>query len=109
MLSVKEEAVKMDEDNPFAEDSEDIAPVAYKYRKWTLGDVTLIARTEVDCLATQKSGDVEVQLRALNEYDPQATGVDYRKKIESQRGAVLATELKNNNNKLAKWTAQVVS
>ena len=31
-------------------------------------------------------------------------GVDYRKQIETQRGAVIATELKNNANKLAKWT-----
>ena len=32
-------------------------------------------------------------------------GVDWRQKLETQRGAVLATELKNNANKLAKWTA----
>ena len=33
------------------------------------------------------------------------TGVDWRQKIENQRGAVLATELKNNANKLARWTS----
>ena len=32
-------------------------------------------------------------------------GVDWRQKLENQRGAVLATELKNNANKLARWTA----
>lgn len=32
-------------------------------------------------------------------------GVDWRQKLENQRGAVLATELKNNANKIAKWTA----
>jgi len=31
-------------------------------------------------------------------------GVDWRKRLDSQRGAVLATELKNNSCKLAKWT-----
>ena len=31
--------------------------------------------------------------------------MDWRAKLETQRGAVLATELKNNANKLAKWTA----
>lgn len=31
-------------------------------------------------------------------------GVDWRQKLDSQRGAVLATELKNNSNKLARWT-----
>lgn len=36
------------------------------------------------------------------------TGVDWRAKLENQRGAVLATELKNNANKLAKWTAAAV-
>jgi translation initiation factor 3 subunit D len=30
---------------------------------------------------------------------------DWRKKIEAQRGAVLAFETKNNKNKVAKWTA----
>lgn len=35
-------------------------------------------------------------------------GVDWRQKLDTQRGAVLATELKNNANKLAKWTAQAI-
>ena len=34
----------------------------------------------------------------------QSGGIDWRSKIDNQRGAVLATELKNNNSKLAKWT-----
>lgn len=38
-------------------------------------------------------------------HDCRLTGVDWRQKIENQRGAVLATELKNNANKLAQWTA----
>lgn len=37
-----------------------------------------------------------------------AAGVDWRQKLETQRGAVLATELKNNANKLAKWTASAL-
>lgn len=36
---------------------------------------------------------------------PPWAGVDWRQKLENQRGAVLATELKNNANKIAKWTA----
>ena len=31
-------------------------------------------------------------------------GVDWRQKLDSQRGAVIATELKNNSYKLARWT-----
>ena len=31
-------------------------------------------------------------------------GIDWRQKLDSQRGAVLATELKNNSYKLARWT-----
>ena len=38
---------------------------------------------------------------------PPSPGIDWRQKLDSQRGAVLATELKNNSNKLAKWTLQV--
>lgn len=35
-------------------------------------------------------------------------GVDWRSKLDSQRGAVLATELKNNSSKIAKWTASAI-
>lgn len=46
---------------------------------------------------------------SLNEWDSKyADGVNWRQKIDTQRGAVLATELKNNSCKLAKWTAQSI-
>jgi translation initiation factor 3 subunit D len=35
-------------------------------------------------------------------------GLNWRQKIDQQKGAVLATELKNNSCKLAKWTAQSI-
>ncbi|XP_037803378.1 eukaryotic translation initiation factor 3 subunit D-like isoform X1 [Penaeus monodon] len=34
--------------------------------------------------------------------------VDWRQKLDTQRGAVLANELKNNACKLAKWTVQAI-
>ena len=49
-----------------------------------------------------------VAVRALTEYDPKLTGVDWRAKLEAQRGAVLATELKNNAPKLARWAASAL-
>lgn len=42
----------------------------------------------------------------MNEWDPKYTGGAWRQKIDSQRGAVLATEVKNNSGKFAKWVAQ---
>ncbi|KAJ0094879.1 hypothetical protein Patl1_15912 [Pistacia atlantica] len=47
-------------------------------------------------------------LNALNEFDSKYSGADWRQKLETQRDAVLATELKNNANKLAKWTTQAL-
>ncbi len=46
-------------------------------------------------------------VRALNEFDSKSysNGIDWRSKLDSQKGAVLATELKNNSYKLAKWVA----
>merc|ERR1719181_1481782 len=48
-----------------------------------------------------------VSLKALNEYDPKVT-YSWRKHLETQRGMVLATELKNNAFKLGRWTAQAI-
>ncbi|XP_008797495.2 eukaryotic translation initiation factor 3 subunit D-like [Phoenix dactylifera] len=101
--------VTFDEPNPFAAEGEDVASVAYRYRRWKLDDDTyLVARCEVHAVADVKGQRSFMTLNALNEFDPKYSGVDWRQKLETQRGAVLATELKNNANKLAKWTAQAL-
>ena len=55
-------------------------------------------------------GEIQfVNLKALNEWDSRSSGgVDWRQKLDTQRGAVLANELKNNACKLAKWTVQSI-
>eukprot|EP00250_Pteridium_aquilinum_P013406 c21320_g1_i1 orf=171-1838(+) len=101
--------VDFEEPNPFASEGEEVASVAYRYCKWKLDDDThLVARCEVHSLLDAKGQTNFLTLNALNEFDPKLTGVDWRQKLETQRGAVLATELKNNANKLAKWTAQAL-
>merc|ERR1712003_371364 len=57
-----------------------------------------------------KRGDLQKMTAfALNEWDSKLSGgVEWRQKIDAQRGAVLATELKNNSCKLARWTAQSI-
>ena len=83
----------------------DAAPAAYKYRKWRLSDdVTLVARCELNGVTEMKGANATLFVKALTEFDSKVTGMDWRSKIETQRGAVIATELKNNANKLAKWT-----
>ena len=80
--------------------------VAYRYRKWQLNDKRdAIVRTEVNGLTESRGQNALLCARALLEYDSKVSQtVDWRAKIETQRGAVIATELKNNSNKLAKWT-----
>jgi len=92
--------------NPFETEGVKVAAVAYRYRRWTLGGgVVLTARTEIDGVSKSKGKDVFLTIKAVNEIDPRG---DWCKVIDSQRGAVLATELKNNSCKLAKWTAQAL-
>ncbi|XP_064406956.1 eukaryotic translation initiation factor 3 subunit D-like [Halichondria panicea] len=99
--------VDLNEPNPFAGDEpEQIASVGYRYMKWDLGGgVGLVARCEYDAVMPyhgQKK--VFINVKALNEWDPkQCGGVEWRMKLESQKGAVFATELKNNSFKIAKW------
>ncbi|XP_021902105.1 eukaryotic translation initiation factor 3 subunit D-like [Carica papaya] len=101
--------VSFDEPNPFANEGEEVASVAYRYRRWKLDDdMHLIARCEVQSVVDVNKQRSFLTLNALNEFDPKYSGVDWRQKLETQRGAVLATELKNNANKLAKWTAQAL-
>mmetsp|Transcript_3843 Transcript_3843/g.12420 ORF Transcript_3843/g.12420 Transcript_3843/m.12420 type:complete len:628 (-) Transcript_3843:37-1920(-) len=105
-------AKKMEREHPFLDEGEDAAsaaPVAYRYRKWNLGGgVNLVARTEVDGVTPARDGSLSyLTIRALNEYTDK-TSTQWRKVLDTQRGAVLATELKNNRCKLAKWTVQAL-
>ncbi|KAA8519777.1 hypothetical protein F0562_014122 [Nyssa sinensis] len=101
--------VTFEEPNPFANEGEEVASVAYRYRRWKLdGDMYLVARCEVQSVVEVNNQRSFLTLNALNEFDTKYSGVDWRQKLETQRGAVLATELKNNANKLAKWTVQAI-
>ena len=98
-----------------------MASCGYRYRLYDLGvtedeDVRLCVRTEVDAYTpgqgNPREGQSLVTIRALNEFDPRAPGAggapDWRTKLDTQRGAVVATEMKNNSCKLAKWAIQSI-
>jgi len=93
--------------NPFEQDG-GTAGCAYRYREFDLGNkIKLFARTEVDAVVVSRGQEQYATSFALNEWDSKLSGTpEWRQKIDTQRGGVLANELKNNANKLAKWTAQ---
>ncbi|KAJ9522640.1 hypothetical protein QJQ45_019730 [Haematococcus lacustris] len=128
------EKFKYDAPNPFTspEEEEELASCAYRqvtkqtkrqaagvpwefgvwcgrYRKWRLNEeseLDIVVRCEVDGMINNKGEDQLLSIKALNEFDMRAQ--DWRKKVESQRGAVLAFETKNNKYKMAKWTASAL-
>ncbi|KAE8689036.1 protein BRICK 1-like [Hibiscus syriacus] len=99
--------ISFDELNPFANEDDEVASVVYRYRRWKL-DIQLDARCEIQSVVDVNNQKFFLTLNALNEFDLKYFSIDWRQKLEIQRGAILATELKNNANKLAKWTAQVI-
>jgi len=108
---------EMDLPNPFFDEDDadgmEPASVAYRYRKFDLdANTSLVCRTELHGLVKKSQ---YMTAFALNEYipPPSTNGgttakqtPTWRDKIDTQRGSVLANELKNNAFKLAKWTAQ---
>jgi len=107
---------EMDLPNPFFDEDDadgmEPASVAYRYRKFELDpNTTLVCRTELHGLVKKSQ---YMTAFALNEYipppptngAPATQSQTWRDRIDSQRGSVLANELKNNSFKLAKWTAQ---
>eukprot|EP00933_Yihiella_yeosuensis_P069569 TRINITY_DN7623_c1_g1_i1.p1 TRINITY_DN7623_c1_g1~~TRINITY_DN7623_c1_g1_i1.p1 ORF type:complete len:573 (+),score=173.33 TRINITY_DN7623_c1_g1_i1:56-1774(+) len=108
---------QMEHPNPFEEDDSCAASGAYRYRKITLpgnpkgstdfeqNKVSLVVRTEVNAKMPGTSGYVSV--KAMSEFDPKPN-YNWRLHLESQRGACLATELKNNAFKIGRWTAEAM-
>jgi translation initiation factor 3 subunit D len=113
----------MANEHPFYNPDEETDPPAskaYKYRKFDLSleadeqPLNIIVRTELDAVVKNAiSGeDQYLSIKALNEFDNKAIGsggaLDWRTKLASQRGAVVATEMKNNSCKLARWVTQAM-
>ena len=105
--------------NPFYSpevESEPPASTLYKYRKFDLSideeeQFDVILRTEADAYLGKK--EVLVTVKALNEYDPRVQGgsgkpLDWRKNLDTQKGAILASEMKNNSAKFARWAIQSI-
>ncbi|XP_033167293.1 eukaryotic translation initiation factor 3 subunit D-2 [Drosophila mauritiana] len=107
----QEQRFMFEEPNPFEEPGMDLASIGYRYRQWDLGnDVVLIARCKHNAVIQGPNGDMQfLSIKALNEWDSKATNsVEWRQKLDTQRGAVLASELRNNACKLARWTVEAV-
>lgn len=116
--------------NPFFDENDasgmEPASVAYRYRRFDLGgDVQIVCRTELHGIVKKNKPDSSNMVDqymtafALNEYFDSTKGnakanvqsagmVNWRDKLDSQRGAVVGSELKNNAFKIAKWTAQSI-
>ncbi|GAA5938975.1 hypothetical protein JCM1841_002727 [Sporobolomyces salmonicolor] len=114
--------VELDHPNPFysPDETEPLASCGFRYRKFDLSitedeDVGIVVRTEVDAFVKAASANEEdtfINIKTLNEFDSRAQGSggapDWRTKLDSQRGAVVATEMKNNSSKLARWAVQSI-
>jgi translation initiation factor 3 subunit D len=101
------DTVAFEQANPFQDEAEDLAPIGYRYRKWNLGDgIELVARCEIDGVKDYRGENKFFTTHALTEHDSKITS--WRQKLDSQRGAVLATELKNNSSKLARWILESI-
>ena len=114
--------IDLEHPNPFysPEETEPLASCGYRYRKFDMSthdeeDVQIIVRTEVDSFvktAGANEEDTYITIKTLNEFDSRAQGSggapDWRTKLDSQRGAVVATEMKNNSAKLARWAVQSI-
>lgn len=106
--------------NPFVDENtekEQMASWGLRYRKFDLStperDTELVVRTEIDAIvpAVAKGQSKQyITIKTLNEFDSRAQGSggapDWRSKLDSQRGAIVATEMKNNGAKLARFAVQ---
>jgi translation initiation factor 3 subunit D len=69
------------------------------------GDIRVVVRTSLSGVLRKNGASHLLSVVTLNEWDSKVAGtIEWRKSIAAQRGALLATEIKNNNHRLAKAT-----
>lgn len=109
---IEDQIIPLSKPNPFHDGSSDkLLSKGYKYKKFILKNsqddenpTSIIIRTEFD--SKDPSTNQTLSIKAVNEYAN--TGIDWKTKFNSQRGAIIAAQLKNNNNKFAKWANQAI-
>lgn len=110
--------------NPFHSlDGEEgkLASCGYRYRHFNLSTdendpVNMVVRTELNAYVAgasdKKPPSQLITIRTLNEFDSRAPGAggapDWRARLDQSRGAVVATEMKNNSFKLARFAVQSI-
>lgn len=83
--------------------------LAYKYFKWSMGeDKSLVIRSLVNAATRVGSREELTIVKSILEFDSSRNGgnLDWRSKLDNQRGAILANEIKNNNAIFARWVFQ---
>lgn len=90
---------------PFAKDD----CTTWKYKKWSLGETTsLLVRCAYNSTIGAADSEKSVLIRSLIDYDPKLNTAEWNQKLDSQRGAVLAQELKQNNALMARWVSEAI-
>ncbi|KAF0989960.1 hypothetical protein HZS_7097, partial [Henneguya salminicola] len=102
--SLKREANK----NPFfEEESSEIPSVTYKYRLFDLGDdIKVMVRCEYEAYGVTDKQCINI--KSLLEWGTKPGMKGWKDELEKLSGSILATEIKNNSNKFAKWTASAI-
>jgi translation initiation factor 3 subunit D len=88
---------------------EETAALGYTYRIWDLGDdINVAVRSEVDAVMSRQGQDYLLAVRTFNQGTVGASDVDWKRKLENQSAAVLAMEVKNNSNRVSRWTLAAI-
>lgn len=70
-------------------------------------DIQLVTRTTIHAVQRKKPIPQYINIYTLNEGDAKISNtMEWRQTMDSQRGSVLSTEMRNNSLKLAKFTVQ---
>lgn len=103
-------------ESPFAEmkAEQPLSNRGYRYKKFdmpsadeTAEPMSILVRSEVDSISRQSNGsNVLLSIGALNQYVP--GDIDWKTKLDHNRGTIIAAELKKNNNKVSKWSCKAI-
>ncbi|ODV96506.1 hypothetical protein PACTADRAFT_49838 [Pachysolen tannophilus NRRL Y-2460] len=106
-------------ENPFVNDdevdeNEPLLQRGYRYRKFVLPSANaeeepypIVIRTEIDSYTKESTNAPQfLSIHALNQYLPGS--LDWKQKLTQQRGAIMAAEMKKNNNKISKWSIESI-
>ena len=115
VITDAKEPIRYENTSPFVEEDANVPEVGYKYRHFSVEDeeaehahMDVVVRTQIDAYQLRGAQKKTVAVHAFHQYAVNNNDLNWRNVLDSQGGGVLASVVKDEASRLARFTTRAL-